>query len=97
MLNWVDKTKADQITVQHVIQWEKREKTANVKLTSHGMIIDVFNRKITGINLISFFVWNLQLELLFKSHYNLHIVQAIQAQILLEMYIRSHLQMQDKL
>lgn len=55
------------------------------------MVIDVLNGKITGVNLIGFLVRNLQLELLFQSHHNLHVVQAIQAQIILEMYIRRDL------
>lgn len=62
------------------------------KSTCHWMVVDVLNREITRVNLIRFLVWNLQLELLFQSHYNLHSVQAIQPQIFLKMYIRGHLQ-----
>lgn len=41
-------------------------------LTSHWMVIDVFNCKRTGVNFISLLVRNFQLKLFLKSHHNLH-------------------------
>lgn len=60
------------------------------------MVTYILNSKITRVNPVSLLVWNFQFELLFQSHYNLHIVQAIQPQIFLEMDIGFHLRVIEK-
>ncbi|KAF5756793.1 hypothetical protein HanXRQr2_Chr17g0819031 [Helianthus annuus] len=55
------------------------------------MIIYVLNCECTRVDLICFFVGDLQLKLLFNGHYDLHIIQAVQPKILLEMNFRKYL------
>ena len=52
---------------------------------------DVLDGEGAGNDLVGLLVGDLQLELLLQSHHNLHIVQAIQPQIRLEMHVRCHL------
>lgn len=59
--------------------WKLERTHPPLKLTGHWMSSNVLNRNGTGIDLISFLIRNLQLELLLQSHNNLDIVQAIQA------------------
>lgn len=62
----------------------------------HGVIRDVLDGEVTGVDQHGLLVGDLELELLLQRHDDLHVVQAIQSQIPLEVDLGGHLRSIDR-